>query len=397
MRFMRATLLMAPVLRLLASVLLVAVVSSLAIGCDTPNGTTNVELAPANSRLLRIQVDGLWGYCDALGRVVIKPRFRWAQDFSYGFALVALDEKLQYIDRTGSVIIQPPFTHDHSPFVHGFAIGSIGLEFHYLGANGRLLAQAFAGAENFSEGLAAVCIDPTRFAKKPPAENDFNIPGKWGFIDASGELVIKAEFVAVKHFNDGLAPVYVGGRNVMCAGPVEGKWGFVNRQGKLVLKPQFEPAQSFSEGLAAVSLDGKSTGYINASGEFVIQPRPFAGAREFHDGVASIRGSHELVSPGWKDFGYVDKSGNIFVHPNFSEGMPFSEGLAATREKPVWDRVEGKWIQGPYGYVNKRGEWVIAPQFTHAGTFSEGIACVQNASSLGYIDRRGKFIWPPSK
>src|SRR5262245_60781506 len=77
-----------------------------------------IEIVPADGRLLRIQIDGLWGYCDALGRVVIKPKFRWAQDFSDGMALVANDNKLAYIDRSGSVVIEPSFTHDHSPFVN---------------------------------------------------------------------------------------------------------------------------------------------------------------------------------------------------------------------------------------------------------------------------------------
>jgi hypothetical protein len=104
-----------------------------------------------------------------------------------------------------------------------------------------------------------------------------------------------------------------------------------------------------------------------------------------------------LGSPGWKDFGYIDKSGKVFVHQNFSESEPFSEGLSVARERPVWSPVEGKWVQGPYGYVNKQGEWEISPQFTHAQAFSGGVACVQNKSGLGYVNIKGEFIWRPTK
>jgi hypothetical protein len=91
---------------------------------------------------------GLWGYIDEKGRIIIKPRFAVAGDFSEGRAAVRNENGWFYnIDETGSVI-------------RG--------------------ASQYRVAEEFSEGLAAV-----------QGERDDD---KIGFIDTSGRVVIKPQF-----------------------------------------------------------------------------------------------------------------------------------------------------------------------------------------------------------
>lgn len=51
----------------------------------------------------------------------------------------------------------------------------------------------------------------------------------------------------------------------------EGLWGFVSASGEVVLEPSFEDAKSFSKGMAPVRQDGK-WGYIDKTGEFLIAP-----------------------------------------------------------------------------------------------------------------------------
>jgi hypothetical protein len=67
------------------------------------------------------------------------------------------------------------------------------------------------------------------------------INDKWGFIDKTGDLVIKAQFEMVFDFSDGLARIVV-----------DKKSGFIDNKGKSLIAPQFETAYSFSEGLANV-------------------------------------------------------------------------------------------------------------------------------------------------
>lgn len=51
---------------------------------------------------------GKWGYIDRSGRVVVKPRFYMASDFSGGIAKVMLaDKRMGYIDKTGRYVWRP--------------------------------------------------------------------------------------------------------------------------------------------------------------------------------------------------------------------------------------------------------------------------------------------------
>ena len=48
-----------------------------------------------------------------------------------------------------------------------------------------------------------------------------------------------------------------------------GKWGFVNTSGEVIIKPTYDEARSFSNGVAAVKKDDK-WGFINKDNKLVI-------------------------------------------------------------------------------------------------------------------------------
>src|SRR5713226_1983329 len=52
-------------------------------------------------------------------------------------------------------------------------------------------------------------------------------------------------------------------------------------------------------------------------------------------------------------------------------------------------------LNGKYGYIAKSGELVIQPQFDRAGQFLEGRAPVEVGTRWGYIDRTGKAVIAP--
>jgi len=62
--------------------------------------------------------------------------------------------------------------------------------------------------------------------------------------------------------------------------------------------------------------------------------------------------------------------------------MFYSEGLAAVQ-------ISGKW-----GYIERSGQFVINPQFDDAFPFSYGLALVRSGPK--YIDKTGKYVWNPS-
>lgn len=66
--------------------------------------------------------------------------------------------------------------------------------------------------------------------------------GKWGYVNAKGELEIECQYDDAQSFRNGFAPVCV-----------DGKWGYIDEYNNLVIEPQFEAATPISEtGTAAV-------------------------------------------------------------------------------------------------------------------------------------------------
>lgn len=233
---------------------------------------------------------------------------------------------------------------------------------------------------------------------------------QWGYIDESGNFVIKPTFNSAAEFQpNGLA----------VAGP-KGKVGAINRSGSYVIKPKYDSISEFSEGLAiaigeegkfyvldttgkviyesnnfisnfkdgmaaiAVTLsDGKQLyGYIDRTGKMVIAPR-YQYATDFSDGRA-------VVKLDTNDFAIIDKDGNVIKSFNYNWMNNLSEGLAAFQPTQ-----ENKW-----GYVDANGKVVIEPKYGEAFAFKDGMAVVNSSVDIsfkkfGIIDKKGHYIIKP--
>jgi hypothetical protein len=55
-------------------------------------------------------------------------------------------------------------------------------------------------------------------------------------------------------------------------------------------------------------------------------------------------------------------------------------------------KLAGKW-----GYIDKTGNIVIEPQFDSAHRFSAELAQVHVGDKIGYIDKTGRYVWQSAK
>ena len=225
---------------------------------------------------------------------------------------------------------------------------------------------------------------PSYGHQEPQEEEGLLFPivrnGKYGFINKSGEVVIKPQFHSARDFSEGLAMICVKRKGHYL-------WGYIGKTGRIVIDPQFANIEvrsgNFSEGLARVMLDRKY-GYIDKTGQMVIEPQfePFGAAPRdtgaFCEGLACIRLDGK--------YGYIDKAGQIVIEPEFETfhiGFRFSEGLVRAQFGRKW------------GYLNKSGEVAIEPQFDGARDFSEGLAAVKIGGRMGFIDKTGSVVIEP--
>lgn len=246
-----------------------------------------------------------------------------------------------------------------------------------------------------------------------------------GFIDKSGNFVIKPQFVTASSFHEGLAHV------------VDPRGSFIDKSGNFVIKKTYYVAGDFTEGLAsaAVPKPGSSWadvnrpgdqllyGYIDKTGNFVIPPK-YKAALDFSEGLAAVMPQNS------KSWGFIDKHGTMVIPARFSIGLDdmdrdlpsFRHGVALVTAESgkaiidktgtALDKAKADKIKSSLeydeegfkpisenkhrGYINKRGD-VIGADFDLVTPFHEGLALVRiPGSKWGFIDRSGKFIVEPS-
>ena len=83
---------------------------------------SNIVLAQDSYKpLFKIYENGLYGYIDSYGAVVIPPKFKGAGEFSEGLAPVRENGYYGYIDETGKYVIEPRYDYARN-FGYGYSL-----------------------------------------------------------------------------------------------------------------------------------------------------------------------------------------------------------------------------------------------------------------------------------
>lgn len=86
------------------------------------------------------------------------------------------------------------------------------------------------------------------------------VKDKFGYADASGNVVIKANYTTAYPFENGKAKVQK-----------DNKWGYIGTDGKPIIKIEYDNIEEFVNGIALVK-KGDKYGYIKENGTFYIKP-----------------------------------------------------------------------------------------------------------------------------
>jgi hypothetical protein len=229
---------------------------------------------------------------------------------------------------------------------------------------------------DFSEGLAAVCLDE-----------------RWGYINKDGEVVIPFQYTFATSFSEGVAWVSlteeaVNGSNL-------GVFGLIDMQGNQILPFEYYLASNwsgfsrFSDGLALVrASEGFYDGYvfIDKTGKTIVSG--FDWGFTFSEGFAAVGGYGDSESS--MKYSFIDKTGRFisgetdpiayFVFQDDGLRLYFSEGLAPFKKG------------GKFGFINTDGETVIPFIYDYVQGFSEGLSLFRNDGGYGYVDKNGKEV-----
>lgn len=197
---------------------------------------------------------------------------------------------------------------------------------------------------------------------------------KWEYVDKDGKIIINPQFVYASLFKDNIALVKVGDID-------SSKVGYIDETGKYLINPTYKYGTIYSEDLACVVPENGSPTYIDAKGEIKFTLKDAEKAYIFTEGLAAFS---KLDKDGIELWGFVDNTGTVKITPTFYDFAPFSEKMAAVKNK------KNKW-----GYINSEGTIVINYQFSDAGDFIDGKAVVSDGKTCGYINTEGKYIINP--
>jgi hypothetical protein len=208
----------------------------------------------------------------------------------------------------------------------------------------------------------------------------------FGFKDKSGKIVIKPKFTDVNTdgWGENLIAVAVGEKDKKL-------YGYIDKNGKWAISPSYKAAGRFSEGLAVVKVNEKYV-YIDKTGRTILNP-PFTNVGEFHEGIAMIyvftpnnsysSSTSEIVRKALESTkcGYMDKTGNVIIEPQYLVCNQFSDGVASVKS-----------LDSNFGFIDRKGVYVIKPQFDRAAEFIDGIGKIVIGNKEGYINKTGEVV-----
>ena len=317
--------------------------------------------------------DGMFSFCrnkkcgfiDTQGREVIAPQYDEVKDFSDGLARVEQGRQVGFIDKTGKMVI--PFSDKYE---YGYAFHNGLISFKSDGKSGFMdktgqiafiLPQGISADHNFKDGLVEI------------REN-----GKYGLMDTQGNIVVPAQYdLIADNFSDGLLRVQR-----------DDLWGYIDKTGKEIIPPQYRFADNFEYGRARV----EHTKYIDKTGKElpvnhqieILSDMPLKSFRKYRG-----RPKHDL-------WGFEDLNGKEVIPARYIDVEGFSDGLAAVLpdNSTVNTVIFGELIKEGtgFGYIDKTGNMVIAPQFSKAEPFNNGLARVSKHSREFFIDKQGKTV-----
>lgn len=212
------------------------------------------------------------------------------------------------------------------------------------------------------------------------AQVEIESAGNWQttYINTEGKVLAEpfAEFTDVNSYVWGkLEP---GGNWYLGLGIFEenGKWGFIDADGNIKIPPVYDAVDGFAEnGLAAVK-ENERWGYINTEGEMVIPPS-YIYAWAFGPGdLAMVE-----VEDGVRRF--IDESQNIHIS-TYYEIEPFNDcGLAEIR------------TNGKAGCMDIEGNLVVEPEYETIQIFDNGCISVGDGGKTWVVDAQGEILIEP--
>jgi hypothetical protein len=211
---------------------------------------------------LQLEVNGKFGLVDRALKPLTEVKFDHIGGFWNGTAIAKADGKFGYLNPDGSWLIEPRFD-DVNNFVGEYAIAGLNGKFGCLMRNGawaiepqfedkvfncEIVARLSQAKSGRVDPGAKLTIDP-RIQKIGLLADGFylvKLDGKFGVINDTWDWVIEPRWPSLSRF-------WGGG---LAAAKFDQTWGFVDASGALIIENQYDAFGGFLRGIAWVQTGG---------------------------------------------------------------------------------------------------------------------------------------------
>lgn len=251
--------------------------------------------------------DDKWGMTGKDGSKKITPDYDYIGAYSEEEAVTpcCLNGEYYYIDKDGHKKLVGDKSYQYlGSFGCGYAPAQLNNIYGYIDKNFKESNFEYQYAGAFSNGVAAVKKDSkwelinTKFQKVSASDFDdikvddygycsmFGLVvakqnGKYYLFDTSGKKLFDAGYDDMKLPASSDEPIAIKNND---------KWGFVNKSGQVVIKPQYADANSFSLNLAPVK-ENERWGFVDLSNKMAIEAKFFDAKPFSQNGSAPVKNS----------------------------------------------------------------------------------------------------------
>lgn len=389
-----------------------------------------------NTKLWRIQEDGLYGFVDSVGNVVIEPQYKYVGNFRSGYACIITNVRLEineiafvkdtllwvkygYIDTDNNIVIDTTniVVLNVAPSMFDFPklfstkkldfrnnpLSKLDLvedrflfqdektrKFGYKNSEGKIvIPPIYYDAEPFANGRAVVrdTVNLENAFKK--GELDITIFNNCGAIDVYGNKVIKSEYAYISQFGCNKESWACFASKSEENETINKQWVLIDENGKVLIPPSlmWDHVYNSDVGLyvGQINMFGiKLFSFIDKSGDFLTDYDHDGTLRfSFSEGEKSeVLGDVTAFSEGFAGIKgrYGENSVWYFANKKLDSNFTpydsvqcFSEGLAAVKQYVDESATLGLH-SGNWGFIDKKANVVIPYQFSDCGSFRGSLA-----------------------
>lgn len=409
----------------------------------------------SNKTLWRIQKNGLYGFIDSVGQVIIEPQYQYVGQFHDGYACVISSMKMSkdsvlivkygyinvnneiVIDTVNSLSVKANSRSGLSKCASQYANKSFDFRtrifrkldlrddrflfqdpktklFGYKDSEGNIVvAPKYYEADAYSYGRAVV-TDTVKFDN-----SKFDITklmNRTGVIDVDGNVLVKPKYGLIHNYSK-------TGKTWACYfsqdnGDIRKHWVLLDEHGNsltpsILVDYIYNNSEDGPYIVVYSDLFGVFYTFVDNNGHYLtdydhddeitiisfdekMKQETFRDVTAFRNGYAGVRCTYD-GHPAWVFVNEQMKSLQWETNSvPYDSVQNFSEGLAPVKEWVI-DENYPDYRPGKWGYLDIHAKLVIPFSFSECGVFDGALAYFKNYGSNtdieGYIDKKGNIVW----